>query len=69
MDAFAEAAVLGLETTRIGVPGTGLVVAFALGNFVEAVSSASGMEQLRRVCPLSLLEEWKVFSTPLPLGR
>jgi ZIP family zinc transporter len=48
MDALPEAAVLGLETTRIGVPSTGLVVAFALGNFVEAVSSASGMEHAGR---------------------
>lgn len=44
LDAIPEAAVLGLETARIGAPGAGLLVAFALGNFAEALSSASGME-------------------------
>jgi ZIP family zinc transporter len=44
MDALPEAAVLGLETTRIGAPGAGLMAAFALGNFAEALSSTSGME-------------------------
>ena len=43
MDAFPESIVLGLETTRIGAPGAGLLAAFALGNFAEAMSSASGM--------------------------
>ena len=43
MDALPEAVVLGLETTRIGAPGAGLLAAFALGNFAEALSSASGM--------------------------
>jgi ZIP family zinc transporter len=42
-DAVPEAAVLGLETARIGAPGAGLLAAFALGNFAEALSSASGM--------------------------
>ena len=44
LDAVPEAVVLGLETARIGAPGAGLLVAFALGNFSEALSSASGME-------------------------
>ena len=44
LDAVPEAAVLGLETARIGTPGAGLMAAFALGNFAEALSSASGME-------------------------
>lgn len=44
MDAIPEAIVLGLETTRMAMPGAGLVAAFALGNFAEALSSASGME-------------------------
>jgi zinc transporter, ZIP family len=44
MDAFPEAIVLGLETTRVGMPGAGLLAAFALGNFAEALSSASGMQ-------------------------
>jgi ZIP family zinc transporter len=44
MDALPEAAVLGLETTRVGAPGAGLLAAFALGNFAEALSSASGMQ-------------------------
>jgi zinc transporter, ZIP family len=48
MDALPEAAVLGLETTRIGAPGAGLLAAFALGNFAEAMSSASGMERAGR---------------------
>jgi zinc transporter, ZIP family len=43
LDAVPEAAVLGLETARIGAPGAGLLAAFALGNFAEALSSASGM--------------------------
>jgi zinc transporter, ZIP family len=44
LDAVPEAAVLGLETARIGAPGAGLLAAFALGNFAEALSSTSGME-------------------------
>ena len=44
MDAFPEAIVLGLETTRHGMPGAGLLAAFALGNFSQALSSASGMD-------------------------
>jgi zinc transporter, ZIP family len=44
MDAIPEAVVLGLETTRMSAPGMGLIAAFALGNFAEAVSSSSGME-------------------------
>jgi zinc transporter, ZIP family len=44
LDAVPEAAVLGLETALIGAPGAGLLAAFALGNFAEALSSASGME-------------------------
>ena len=48
MDALPEAVVLGLETTRIGAPGTGLLAAFALGNFAEALSSTSGMETAGR---------------------
>jgi zinc transporter, ZIP family len=43
LDAVPEAAVLGLETTRIGAPGAALLAAFALGNFAEALSGASGM--------------------------
>ena len=43
LDAVPEAAVLGLETARIGAPGAGLLAAFALGNFAEALSSTSGM--------------------------
>ncbi len=44
MDAIPEAIVLGLETTRMAMPGLALIAAFALGNFAEALSSASGME-------------------------
>jgi ZIP family zinc transporter len=33
-----------LETSRIGAPGLGLLAAFAVGNFAEAMSSASGMD-------------------------
>lgn len=44
MDAVPEAIVLGLETTRLNTPGAGLLVAFALGNFAEGLSSASGMQ-------------------------
>ena len=44
MDAIPEAIVLGLETTRMAMPGLGLIAAFALGNFAEALSSSSGME-------------------------
>lgn len=44
MDAIPEAIVLGLETTRMAMPGAALIAAFALGNFAEALSSASGME-------------------------
>jgi zinc transporter, ZIP family len=44
MDAIPEAIVLGLETTRMSAPGLGLIAAFALGNFAEALSSSSGME-------------------------
>jgi zinc transporter, ZIP family len=44
MDAVPEAIVLGLETTRLSTPGAGLIVAFALGNFAEGLSSASGMQ-------------------------
>lgn len=44
MDAIPEAIVLGLETTRMAMPGVALIAAFALGNFAEALSSASGME-------------------------
>jgi ZIP family zinc transporter len=44
MDAIPEAIVLGLETTRLAMPGVALIAAFALGNFAEALSSASGME-------------------------
>jgi zinc transporter, ZIP family len=43
MDAIPEAIVLGLETARMAAPALGLVVAFALGNVAEALSSASGM--------------------------
>jgi zinc transporter, ZIP family len=43
MDAIPEAIVLGLETTRMSMPGLGLIAAFALGNFAEALSSSSGM--------------------------
>lgn len=43
MDAVPEALVLGLETARMTTPGLGLIAAFALGNFAEALSSASGM--------------------------
>lgn len=35
---------LGVETTRTGVPGAGLLAAFALGHFAEELSSASGMQ-------------------------
>jgi ZIP family zinc transporter len=48
LDAVPEAAVLGLETARIGAPGAGLLAAFALGNFAEALSSTSGMETAGR---------------------
>jgi zinc transporter, ZIP family len=44
LDALPEAVVLGLETARIGAPGPAILAAFALGNFSEALSSASGME-------------------------
>jgi ZIP family zinc transporter len=43
IDAIPEAIVLGLETARMSVSGVGLIVAFALGNFAEALSSSSGM--------------------------
>jgi ZIP family zinc transporter len=43
IDAVPEGVALGLETSRIGAPGLGLLAAFALGNFAEAMSSASGM--------------------------
>jgi ZIP family zinc transporter len=36
--------VLGLESARLGAPGVGMLTAFALGNFAEALSSASGMQ-------------------------
>ena len=48
MDALPEAAVLGLETARTGIPRVGLLAAFALGNFAEALSSASGMALANR---------------------
>lgn len=48
MDAIPEAIVLGLETARMSVAGVGLIVAFALGNFAEALSSSSGMRMAGR---------------------
>jgi ZIP family zinc transporter len=43
LDAAPEAVVLGLESARLGAPGAGMLTAFALGNFAEALSSTSGM--------------------------
>jgi zinc transporter, ZIP family len=48
MDALPEAVVLGLETSRLGKPGAAILAAFAIGNFAEAVSSASGMSMAGR---------------------
>jgi zinc transporter, ZIP family len=44
IDGVPEGIALGLETSRIGTPGLGLLAAFAVGNFAEAMSSASGMD-------------------------
>jgi zinc transporter, ZIP family len=43
IDGMPQGIALGLETSRIGAPGLGLLAAFAIGNFAEAMSSASGM--------------------------
>jgi ZIP family zinc transporter len=48
IDGVPEAIVLGLETTRMTAPGLGLVAALAIGNFAEALSSASGMQAAGR---------------------
>jgi zinc transporter, ZIP family len=48
MDSVPEGLVLGVESAHAGSPGHAIVVAFIVGNFPEALSSAAGMTVAKR---------------------
>lgn len=43
LDGIPEGIVLGIETARGGVPGIAVIFGLVVGNFVEAISSTSGL--------------------------